>query len=72
MQNIIKILYVFDLTGLSDPIALLLESLLLVELHRIFNFVEIPREEHETTDEGACSALPMIAMNYRHISDIFY
>lgn len=64
-QSLIKILDVFNLGGLSYSIAFCsLESFLCVEIQSLFGLLENPSKQEETADNGACPALPMIAVKY--------
>jgi hypothetical protein len=58
------------LTRLSDSVTLLLETLLLVELHRIFGLLEVARVKEETADESAGATLSVVAVDDADVADV--
>ena len=62
-----KIMDVVDLTGLSDPLTLHLESSLGIEGHRFFRGHEILGKKQKTTNDCASPSFSMVAMNHTYV-----
>lgn len=61
----IEVLDVFDLAGLGHPVPLSREPTGGVELHCIGWLLEEAEVEEEAADDGACPALPVVAVENR-------
>lgn len=66
-----KVADVSNLAGLSNPIALLLESTLCIELESPVRLIKEVAEEQQTHNNGSRSAFAMITMDHYDILLIF-
>jgi hypothetical protein len=61
---LLKVFYIFDLTGLSNPIAILFKPSISIKLHYLSVILEYSHEQKKTAYNGTSSSLSMVAMKH--------